>query len=70
MFYVKIGENCSAMHHSNTGEIQGSVLGSVLYAIFVSHIFDLTKSTNFADDNFVVMWNRVLSKLIVDLENG
>ena len=43
-------------------------MGPVLYAIFISRIFDLTKITTFADDNFVVMWNRDLSKLIIDLE--
>jgi hypothetical protein len=68
MFYVKFGENCLAICYSNTGIIQSSVLGPVLYAIFVSPIFDLTKITNFADDNFIVIWNRDLSKQIFDLE--
>jgi hypothetical protein len=67
-FYVQIGDCCSTIHESETGTKQGSVLGPVLYANFVSPIFDLAKITNFADDNFVVMWKRVLSKLIVDLE--
>ena len=67
-YYVSLDDCCSAVHYSNTGTVQGSVLGPVLYAIFVSLIFDLTKITNFADDNFIIRWNKVLSKLIVDLE--
>ena len=67
-YYVSLDDCCSAVHYSNTGTVQGSVLGPVLYAIFVSPIFDLTKITNFADDNFIIRWNKVLSKLIVDLE--
>jgi hypothetical protein len=60
-FYVDIIERCSHVHRSNTGTTQGSVLGPVLYAIHVSPLFDLTQITNFADDNFVVRWNKILS---------
>jgi hypothetical protein len=67
-FYVNISKSCLAIHYSNTGTIQGSLLGPVLYAIFVSPIFNLSKITNFADDNFIFWWNGVLSELIVDLE--
>jgi hypothetical protein len=56
------------IYGSNTGTIQGSVLGPVLYAIFVSLLFDLTKITNFADNNFLVLWDRRLARLIADLE--
>ena len=54
-FYVEVDGSCSAIFGSGTGTIQGSVLGPVLYAIFVSPLFDLTEITNFADDNFVVL---------------
>ena len=67
-FFVEANGSCSAVYYSDTGTIQGSVLGPVLYAIFVSPLFDLTNITNFADDNFVILWNRILSNLIVDLE--
>jgi hypothetical protein len=30
--------------------------------------FDLTQITNFADDNFVVLWNKILSNLNANLE--
>ena len=35
----------------NYGTIQGSILGPVLYAIYVSPLFDITELLNFADDN-------------------
>ena len=53
---------------SDTGTVQGSVLGPILYAIFVSPLFDLTPITNFADDNFVVVWNNQISDVILNLE--
>jgi hypothetical protein len=41
----------------------------VLYALFVSPLFEQTNITNFADDNFFVLWNKLLCNLISDLEN-
>ncbi len=48
----------------DTGTVQGSVLGPILYAIFVSPLFDLMHMTNFAEDNFVVIWNNQISGVI------
>ena len=67
-FYVEVNGTCSSIYGSSTGTVQGSVLGPVLYALFVSPLFDLTNITNFADDNFIIRWNRSLPGLIVDLE--
>jgi hypothetical protein len=50
------------------GTIQGSILGPLLYAIYVSPLFDLIRLTIFADDNFVIRWNRCLEALIPDLK--
>ena len=49
--------------------VKGSVLGPVLYALFVSPLFDLTKITNFADDNFCLEWNKNILTLIDDMES-
>ena len=67
-FYVQVGDDTSALFDSDIGTIQGSVLGPILYALFVSPLFDLADITNFADDNFCLMWNRKLEALIVNLE--
>ena len=67
-FYVEIEGESSALFTSDQGTIQGSVLGPVLYALFVSPLFDLDDLINFADDNFCVEWNVCLGALIVNLE--
>ena len=36
----------------------------------MSPLFDLSDIVNFADDNFCVLWNKDLSKLIADLEKS
>ena len=68
--YVEISGHSSAILDLNSGTVQGSILGPLLYAIFVSPMFDLTNITNFADDNFVVAWNKSLAALIDDMERN
>ena len=70
LFYVDIDGDCSFLKTSDTGTIQGSRLGPILYAIFVSPLFDLEKLTNYADDNFIIRWEKVLSKLITSMEKS
>ena len=67
-FYVSIDGNNSYVHSSSVGTVQGSILGPILYAIFVSPLFDLSKLTLFADDNYVIRWNKNLTELIVDMQ--
>ena len=50
-FYVNIKEKNSYVIKLIGGTIQGSILGPLLYAIYVSPLFDLLNITNFADDN-------------------
>jgi hypothetical protein len=52
----------------NCGTIQGSILGPMLYAIYVFLLSDQLKLTNFADDNSVIPWNSCNMSLIRDLE--
>ena len=68
LFYVEINGNNSCLISSNTGTIQGSILGPILYAIFVSPLFDLEKLSNYADDNYIVKWNTNLEVLIKDMK--
>ena len=48
------------------GTVQGSILGLVLYAIFVAPLFDLAKMTKFADENFNIKYNKSLPQLLAD----
>ena len=70
LFYVSVDGEDSCLTASETGTIQGSILGPILYAIFVSPLFDLQKMSNYADDNFVVRWNRCINALIVDMQTS
>ena len=67
-FYVSIDGKNSMLVELVGGTVQGSILGPILYAIYVSPLFDLHNLTNFADDNFIVRWNTHMPALIVDLE--
>ena len=40
------------------GIIQGSILGPILYAIFISPLFDIEKMTCYADDGFGLVYNK------------
>ena len=70
LFYVSINGEDSCLTASETGTIQGSILGPILYAIFVSPLFDLHKISNYADDNFIIRWSRSINDLIIDMQTS
>ena len=67
-FYVDIDGKSSYIHETDVGTVQGSILGPVLYALFVSPILDLEKLTLFADDNYAVVWNKDKNLLILNMQ--
>jgi hypothetical protein len=67
-FFVSLGDSSSIIHSLNVGTVQGSILGPILYAIFVSPLFELAKMTKFADDNFIIKCNKFIQELIVDMK--
>ena len=46
-FYVSVGGINSYVHRSGVGTVQGSVLGPILYSLFVSPLLDLEKNYPF-----------------------
>ena len=56
-FYVEIGNVCSTVRVTWYGITQGSILGHVLYAIFVSPLFAIENLTCYADDNYSIEWS-------------
>ena len=68
LFYVSIDGINSLVIDVGGGTIQGSILGPILYAIYVSPLYDLIKITTFADDNFVIRWNTDMDELIGDMK--
>ena len=69
-FYVSVEGSNSIIHDCNVGTVQGSILGPILYAIFVGLLFDLAKMTFFADDNYIIRWNKLLPLLINDMKKS
>ena len=67
-FYVSVDGVGSIVVSLPCGIVQGSILDPILYAIYVSPLFDITKLTNFADDNFVLRWNKHTEQLIFEME--
>jgi hypothetical protein len=69
-FYVSVDEKNSRMLDLVCGTVQGSILGPILYAMYVSPLFNLHNLTNFADDNFIIRWSNSRTELGSDLERS
>ena len=67
-YYVSINGNNSVLFDLDHGTVQGSILGPILYAIYVSPMFHLVKMSSFADDSYTVLWDRDKLKLARDME--
>ena len=52
--YVDLNGKCSTFVNIDEGTLQGSVLGPVLFAIFISPIYETANLTTFADDNYLI----------------
>jgi hypothetical protein len=62
-FYLSIDGQNSIVFDLLPGTAQGSILGPVLYAIFVSPLFDLNDLTACSDDTFIPICNKNLPVL-------
>ena len=69
-FYVGLDVGNSYIHRTGVGTVQGSILGPILYALFVSPIFDLAKLTLFADDSYIVHKNKHIPELLVEMQRS
>ena len=68
MFYVDIKGESSYIKKSDSGIIQGSRLGPILYEIYVSPLFDFAKMTNYVGDKFIKESNVNLEQLNNDMK--
>jgi hypothetical protein len=69
-FYVSIDRRNSMLTELVRGTVQGSILGPILYAIYVTPLFDFHTLTNFADHNFIIRWSSHMPGLVADLERS
>ena len=68
-FYISLEGGNSCIHSSGVGTVQGSILGPILYALFVCPVFDLAMLTMFTDDNYIIHWNKHRADLIIQTKN-
>ena len=68
-YFVSLNGRNSRLIDLSHGTIQGSILGPILYAIYVSPLFDLTDLTNFADDNFALVWSNTVDELVIQMQS-
>ena len=54
MAYCEVNGMSSMMKMIEEGTVQGSILGPVLFALFVSPLWDIIEATTFADDNYII----------------
>ena len=67
-FYICIDDHVSIMYDLLLGTVQGSILGPILYAIFVSPLFDICDLNSFADDIYITKWSKNVQELTMDME--
>jgi hypothetical protein len=69
-FFVSIDGNTFILFELLLGTIQGSVLGPVLYAIFVSTLFDIIPLLSFADESYTIKLSACKINLEKDMEKS
>ena len=67
-FYVGLDIGNSYIHSTGVGTVQGSILGPILYALFVSPVCDLAKITLFADDSYIIHKNKQITELLIEMK--
>jgi hypothetical protein len=67
-YYVSIDGHNSILYDLLLGTVQESVLGPILYAIFISPLLEICELTSFADDTYIPKSNYNLENLITDMK--
>ena len=67
-FYVEINGHCSEARRLAHGTIQGSVLGPILFALFVAPLLQREDINIYADDNYVGENGKSLEEVIFKLQ--
>ena len=70
--YVEVRNDCSQYYDSNTGTVQGSILGPILFSLFMSPLLEKEDLISYADDSYLIKGNKskevALQRLTFQLE--
>lgn len=67
--YVEVNQNCSKSFKTHRGTVQGSVLGPILFSLFIAPVFDVVDDLlAFADDSYTMEEAASISELIPRLQ--
>ena len=69
-FYVNVDGENSFMYDLLLGTVQGSILGPLLYAIFVAPLSDIEPLLTFADDNYIPRFGSSIEIVVSDMEKS
>jgi len=64
LMYVEVDGKTSLLIEIDCGTLQGSVLGPVLFALFIAPIYETVNMCTYADDNFLVEHDSTLNGTI------
>ena len=67
LFYVECGGHTSTIHEDKHGTIQESVLGPVLFCLFIRPLLELEDLITYADDNYIGEMNENLEIAISNI---
>ena len=56
--YVEVRNCCSQYYDSNDGTVQGSILGPVLFSLFLSPLLEKEDLISYADDSYLIRGNK------------
>jgi hypothetical protein len=65
--FVEVGEDRSMLYDINIGTVQGSILGPVLFSLFVAPIFDTNNIVAYADDSYAIATSQTKENVAVDI---
>ena len=65
---MEIEQETSEFYKISAGTVQGLVMGPLLFALFISPIYNLVDLTTFADDNYLLRGNANLDDLKTEME--
>jgi len=65
---VECGNEASDFFNITKGTVQGSVLGPILFSIFIAPIKNETEATAFADDSYIIVGNKDTENLKRNLQ--